>query len=273
MSKILCFDIDGTLIGEDGRFPESAQYALKQAAKEGHTLVLCTGRNRPTIQKKILEFGFNGIISSAGASVTYGERKVFQKRIDAGYLKLFCDYCSQNGIAFLVQGGDFNSTDTYSSKVLSDHYYKHEVYISVGERFLNEHKVFQSADEVTDAEKLIYYFSTKTIKKIQKEISDYYFIVPFGNKNADLSCGEVLQRGITKAYGIQRLIDYLGKAREDIYAFGDGPNDIEMLRFAGVGVAMKNGSECAFEAADMIADAVEEDGIWKAMKTLGLIRG
>lgn len=97
--------------------------------------------------------------------------------------------------------------------------------------------------------------------------------MPFGNKNADLSCGEVLQRGITKAYGMQRLGDYLGKTREDIYAFGDGPNDIEMLQFAGVGIAMKNGSKCAFEAADMIADAVEEDGIWKAMKALGLISG
>lgn len=74
MSKILCFDIDGTLIDKEGNFPDSARYALRQAAKAGHKLVLCTGRNCPTIQKRLLEFGFDGIISSAGASVVYQGR-------------------------------------------------------------------------------------------------------------------------------------------------------------------------------------------------------
>lgn len=272
MSKMLCFDIDGTLIDADGTFPESARYALKQAAKAGHKLVLCTGRNRPSIQKKLLEFGFDGIISSAGASVIYQDKVISQKRIDKKHLSFFSNYCTDHGITFLVQGGEFNSANEKDARVLMEHYHKHEVFISVGERFLEEHKVFRFVEEITDGEKLIYYFSPKSILEMQKEIGDYYFILPFGDKNVDLSCGEVIQRGVTKAYGIQKMMDHLHIAREDVYAFGDGPNDIEMLRFAGVGIAMGNGSERAFEAADMVAEPIGSEGILKALGTLGLIR-
>lgn len=272
MSKMLCFDIDGTLIGTDGSFAESAQYALRQAAKEGHKLVLCTGRNRPTIPKRLLEFGFDGIISAAGAHVEYRGKVISQRRIDKEHLKFFSDYCTGHGITFCVQGSEFNSVNEDAAKILTEHYHKQEVYISVGECFLEEYRVFRSVEEVTDAEKLMYYFSPKTILETQKEIGDYYLILPFGHENADLSCGEVLQNGVTKAYGIQKLTDYLHMAREDIYAFGDGPNDIEMLRFAGLGIAMGNGSKSAFEAADMVAEPIESDGILKAMKCLNLIR-
>lgn len=188
-------------------------------------------------------------------------------------MEYFYNYCKKNKITFAVQGGEFNSADEEDTKVLVEHYHKHEIYISMGERFLEEHRMFHSIDEVTDAEKLMYFFSPKSILETQKEIGDYYFILPFGHKNADLSCGEVIQRGVTKAYGIQKLMDYLQAAREDVYAFGDGPNDLEMLRFAGTGIAMGNGSESAFEAADMVAEPIESDGIFKALKTLGLITG
>lgn len=272
MSKMLCFDIDGTLIDADGSFPESAQYALRQAARAGHKLVLCTGRNRPSIQKKLLEFGFDGIISSAGASVIYQDKVISQKRIDKKHLRFFSNYCTDHGITFFVQGGEFNSANEKDARVLVEHYQKHEVFISVGERFLEEHKIFRFVEEVTDGEKLMYYFSPKSILEMQKEIGDYYFILPFGHKNADLSCGEVIQRGVTKAYGIQKMMDFLHVAREDVYAFGDGPNDIEMLRFAGVGIAMGNGSASAFEAADMVAGPIGSEGILKALRSLGLIQ-
>ena len=54
-------------------------------------------------------------------------------------------------------------------------------------------------------------------------------------------------------------------------AFGDGENDIEMLRFVGVGVAMGNGGDAVKAAADYVTDAVDEDGIAKALRHFGLI--
>ena len=66
-------------------------------------------------------------------------------------------------------------------------------------------------------------------------------------------------------------IEHLGVSREDTIAFGDGPNDFEMIEFAGIGVAMGNASEDLKEKADMVTTAIDKDGIFNGMKELGLI--
>jgi hydroxymethylpyrimidine pyrophosphatase-like HAD family hydrolase len=60
--------------------------------------------------------------------------------------------------------------------------------------------------------------------------------------------------------------------QKDTIAFGDGPNDLEMLQYAATGVAMGNGVPEAKEVADMITDRIDCDGIYKAMLELKLIR-
>ena len=70
------------------------------------------------------------------------------------------------------------------------------------------------------------------------------------------------------------LVQYLdenGLKREEIMAFGDGENDIDMLKFAGIGVAMGNASDEVKAAADYVTDSVDADGIAKALKHFGLI--
>ena len=59
--------------------------------------------------------------------------------------------------------------------------------------------------------------------------------------------------------------------RSEIMAFGDGENDIDMLQFAGVGVAMGNADEKVKAMADYVTDTVENDGIEKALRHFGLI--
>ena len=59
--------------------------------------------------------------------------------------------------------------------------------------------------------------------------------------------------------------------REDAVAIGDGDNDIEMIRYAGTGVAMGNGSPWVKEIADYVTDSIEKDGLWKAFSHLGLL--
>jgi hydroxymethylpyrimidine pyrophosphatase-like HAD family hydrolase len=67
------------------------------------------------------------------------------------------------------------------------------------------------------------------------------------------------------------MIARLGFELQDVYAFGDGLNDIEMLKAVGTGVAMGNGVPEAKEVADYITTDVSEDGIWNGLKKLNLI--
>jgi HAD superfamily hydrolase (TIGR01484 family) len=82
---------------------------------------------------------------------------------------------------------------------------------------------------------------------------------------------EVVPKGYTKATGIQKVCEKLGIAREDTYAFGDSANDIEMLRYAGHGICMGDGTEDAKAAADYVTTALTDDGILHGLEHFKLI--
>jgi hydroxymethylpyrimidine pyrophosphatase-like HAD family hydrolase len=77
--------------------------------------------------------------------------------------------------------------------------------------------------------------------------------------------------GVNKASGMRVLGDYLNCTSEDMIAFGDGANDIDMLEYAGIGVAMGNASDIAKASADMVTERIDADGIYLALKKIGLI--
>lgn len=82
---------------------------------------------------------------------------------------------------------------------------------------------------------------------------------------------DILPAGGGKPAGLAAMLDHLGLRREESIAFGDGGNDISMLEYAGVGVAMGNALPAVKAAADYVADSVDADGVEKALQHFGLI--
>ncbi|WP_425203435.1 Cof-type HAD-IIB family hydrolase [Priestia megaterium] len=83
---------------------------------------------------------------------------------------------------------------------------------------------------------------------------------------------DVLPKGGSKARGIETMIEKLGFDKKDVYAFGDGLNDIEMLEFVGNGVAMGNAEEVVKEVANLVTKDVGEDGILHGLELVGLLK-
>ena len=83
--------------------------------------------------------------------------------------------------------------------------------------------------------------------------------------------GELYQRGISKADGVAAVIAHLGIAREHTVAFGDGANDLEMVAFAGVGIAIEGSHPGLVAIADRIAAHPREEGLVAAFAELGLL--
>ena len=77
---------------------------------------------------------------------------------------------------------------------------------------------------------------------------------------------EISSAGADKGRALAQLCARLGIAREEVMAFGDGGNDVEMLRWAGCSFAMENGMDCAREAADQIAPSNQEDGVGRMVE-------
>ena len=92
---------------------------------------------------------------------------------------------------------------------------------------------------------------------IQRHQSDYSF--------------DLTLRGVSKAVGICELVKRLDRDISNTIAFGDGPNDVEMLQFAGTGVAMGNAIPAVKQYADMVTDKIDEDGLYHAFERLHLL--
>lgn len=85
------------------------------------------------------------------------------------------------------------------------------------------------------------------------------------------SFADVTAKGDTKQKGIDEIIRYFNIKLEDTMSFGDGGNDISMLRHAAIGVAMGQAKDDVKAAADYVTAPIDEDGISKAMKHFGII--
>lgn len=82
---------------------------------------------------------------------------------------------------------------------------------------------------------------------------------------------DIISKDGGKDHGIRRILEVHGFTREESIAFGDSDNDLEMLEFAGIGVAMGNAAESVKEVADYVTSHIDEDGIWNACKHFELI--
>ena len=96
---------------------------------------------------------------------------------------------------------------------------------------------------------------------LQRELGDLFTFAPSGNSYID-----PMQPGISKASGIQQLMDHYGIAREEVMAFGDSMNDYEIVRFAGTGCAMANGRAALRAVADRVIGYNYEQAVQAEMR-------
>lgn len=79
---------------------------------------------------------------------------------------------------------------------------------------------------------------------------------------------DITSKGGNKQLGIQKVIEHYGYSRDEIAAIGDAYNDISMIQYAGIGIAMGNANDKVKEAADYVTDSIEQDGLLHAVQYL-----
>ena len=82
---------------------------------------------------------------------------------------------------------------------------------------------------------------------------------------------DVTAKGVDKGKGVKSVAKYCGFSISEVMAFGDGGNDISMLKYVGTGVAMGNAKDDVKAIADYITDSVQEDGIVSALKHFDIL--
>jgi Cof subfamily protein (haloacid dehalogenase superfamily) len=275
--KLLFFDIDGTLVGFDGRIPESTYRALDMAKSNGHKIFICTGRSRCQIYDYLIDYGFDGIVGATGAYVEYEGKIIREDTIGKEHIGKLIEYLESENIPYTFQSAKYPiaAPDKIETmvKIINEQLksVKREDNPNVFRDTLLVTDLRTNPEKYAYAEKAIYFGATKTVKEIQSDLAPYFEVTASSFEKPDDTSGEVTVAGINKASGMKVIGDYLGFTREDMIAFGDGPNDIDMLEYAGVGVAMGNAGEVTKASADLVTDRIENDGVFNALRKLELI--
>lgn len=259
-SKILCFDLDMTLL-DHRTFTVSANVltALKKLKQDGHIVVIATGRdmdNAFSVSFRDL-IAPTAIVHSNGQKVTVGDKKIREVFMDRELIRRLMDFARENGLCVGFNIGEYGCY--VNKEIVMEH--ERRVFGNGNRPYLDESNL------LTHPFYALAYFGkpegTDLIREAFPELKTPLFADRYG--------ADIITKDVSKANGIQALLDYYGKDWCDVIAFGDSMNDYEMIQKADMGIAMGNAVEALKETADYVTLPVSEDGVCYGLRKLGLL--
>jgi Cof subfamily protein (haloacid dehalogenase superfamily) len=273
--RAVFIDVDGTLVDYRGRVPDSAREAIAAARKNGHKVLLCTGRSLSSIWTELHAVGWDGIIGAAGGYVQVGDTVVVQRHIPVDQVRHVVEFFDEHRVEYLLE----TTSGVYGSRgaprrvreqmlwSVSDPDIRGELARSVAS-FMDRIELDEDLLR-DDINKVVFLGGTDlSMERLREEFGEHFDLVPASVAGFG---GELSIRGVHKAAGIEAALAHLGIDRADAVAFGDGFNDLEMLAYVGIGVAMGGAPPEVVAVADRVTGAPEDDGIAQGMAALGLI--
>ncbi len=264
MTRYIFLDIDGTLVDYNSRMPDSARDALLRAKAAGHKLLLATGRLAGQIYPWLTsEIEFDGLLTSSGAMVKYGGKRIASSFFPSSELRELKRKLDEIGAILLCHTDEFLCAEpgTFERET--------EFFLSCGLKFeqfasLLERTRTCDVASLTEVEKIAY-LGARPLDEMRELLGDGFKIDAFSFSHVPSTCGEVTLAGVSKAAGIEALITALGVDRAATVAIGDGNNDLDMVRYAGVGIAMGNAKDELKLAADFVTRDISDGGIAHAI--------
>lgn len=280
MTKIIFLDVDGTLIDYEAKMPASAAQAVEEARANGHLVYLCTGCSKAEIMQRHL-CATDGMIGGNGAYVEAEGKVVMHQGLTKEETKHIVDWCSQRHLGFYLEA----NSGMYCNDDMLEQGPATMVKYAVGKGaplaqaeqnaagFVHGFTLLHGDDLYRDdVNKISFILSSYQDHLDSKKEFPQLIANTWGGKGEEALFGDLGPAGITKKHAIDVLLKYLHRSQEDTIAFGDAKIDISMFELCGYSVAMGNaGPECK-EAADYVTADVNEDGLAKAFRHLGLIK-
>ena len=263
MYKLVAIDMDGTLLREDKTISERTKNAIVSAREKGVTVVLATGRPIQGVSRYLEELDMytekDYVLTYNGALIQKTKSKESVAKIglkgeDFHYLKKLSDELGVNIHAFSEEQGLITPKNSKYTEVEAD---------------INKIQIHEiNMDNISDDEVMIKIMMidepeilSEAMDKLPKEVYDKYTVV----RSAPFFL-EFLNKSVNKGVGVEMLAKHLGVNKEEVMTFGDAGNDIHMIEYAGLGVAMGNAFDEIKEAANYITDTNDNDGVAKAIE-------
>lgn len=262
--KVLVLDIDGTLTNSQKEISEATKRGIKVVLEHGHKVILASGRptngmRRYEEELELERYGgyllsFNGgrIINCRTGEVIY------QRTLPLTIIPGLYAYACRNHCGLITYFGD-NIISAFSP----------DEYVLLESRINNMPvKVVEDFKDYVDFDinKCLLTAPPAQAEVLEKELKDKYGDIVSVYRSEPFFI-EIMPKNVDKAASLDKMLTSIGLTRDNAICCGDGFNDISMIRYAGVGVAMGNAQPPVKEAADYVTDTNDRDGLVEVIDT------
>lgn len=269
--KMVCIDMDGTLLGKKRRVSKESKDIIKRAYDKGVEIVVTTGRiyNDAAYYSHFLGVQ-SPVIAANGAIIRekYTDEVIYENSISQEVCLELVNILKRRNMHFHFYTTDSIYCSNYLNKLAAELFMTKEV--GYDNFKINYHiiksidewkKIFKNNNKITKC--IAFSLKSKKMVKFKEDLDGLDSIVYFGSGSHSV---EINNRGVSKGKAVKVLATHYGFNKDEIICIGDNENDISMIEYAGLGVAMGNAIEEVKDVADYITDTNLEDGVMKAIK-------
>lgn len=256
---LIVLDLDGTLLTDDKRITEKTAQTIQKVKEEGHAVMFATGRPYRATELYYKQLGLSTpVVNFNGAFVHHpldNSMETIHKTLSLSTVKEVMDTMQKFPWSNMVAEVKDKVYVHYHDELVLDNFKMGKPVVTTGDiqKYLKD-----------DPTSLLIQANASDIETIQAHLQQAHAEV-VGNRTWDSPWGHVIEvfpSGLSKAAGLAHVSKWLDIPKERIIAFGDENNDLEMIDYAGVGIAMSNGiDELKAIADDVTTFSNNEDGI------------
>lgn len=266
--KLLVLDLDGTLTNSQKELSERNKAVLIEVQKQGVKVILASGRPTYGIvplaeELELAKYGGYILSFNGGAIIDCSTQEtLFSQVLPDELLPRLYEHACENEFAILSYNNDIVVTEHPDDKYVAYESFLTKMEVRGVESFLESvSRPVPKCLIVGDADRLAL-LEQKMIAELGNQMNIY---------RSESFFLELVPLNIDKAESLARLLAHVGMEREEMIAIGDGYNDLSMIQFAGMGVAMENAKPEVKEAADYITTSNDEDGVADVVEKFILI--
>ena len=262
---LIASDVDGTLLDDDEKITPRTREAVNAAVDSGAQFVLATGRPPRWVHPVVDALGFAPMAVCANGAVIYDpatDRILSARTLSADALAELAEIATRviPGAGLAVERVGNSAHDAATPQFVSSPGYEHA--------WLNPDNTEVSVDDLLSAPavKLLIRKAGARSSDMAAELAKHVGLEGDITYSTNNGLVEIVPLGISKATGVDELARPLGITAEGVVAFGDMPNDVPMLGWAGLGVAMGNAHPDAVAAADEVTASNADDGVARVLE-------
>jgi len=251
--KAAFFDIDGTLVSfKTKSIPASTVRAIEYLRNKDIKVIVSTGRSVTTIDH-IKHLAFDGFICfNGGCCVTHDGEVLFRQTIHPGDIQRLLQYCNENAMSYALMYEHGARISGAAPDIVELHEHINlPLPPLVDMDNVDMTNVLQGNIFVSPEEESLF------MEQVMPNCVSSRWTPLFVDVNP---------KGLSKQSGVEFFCGHFGIDIAETISFGDGGNDIDMIKGTGIGVAMGNANPAVKEIADYVTDDVDNDGIWNALK-------